>query len=222
MSNNIQNRLKIVGTEKEIEEVLNSIKGEKEIIDFDKIIPMPKELDIKSGSDSDTGLSVIKQRLGVNINPIEKYYVDQFDNLDEESKDRILKVGFSCVHNIVKYGYPTWFEWRKANWGTKWNAYYTELKNGNEIWFTTAWQNVNDKIIRKLSSAFPDVLFEYSFSSEDTANNCGKSKIQNGEGVLTWIENGSEKALELYKELHPQYADDYEWIDGGIICKDEE
>lgn len=94
MSNNIQNRLKIVGTEKQIEEVLNSIKGEKEIIDFDKIIPMPKELDIESGGDSDTGLSVIKQKLGVNINPIEKYYVDKFDNLDEESKDRILRQVF--------------------------------------------------------------------------------------------------------------------------------
>ena len=217
MPNNIQNRLVIVGKKEQIDNVLNTIKGDNEVIDFNKIIPMPSELDIPSSSGGEIGLAVIKKKLGVNTNPLDDIFAEKFDEFNEEAKERIINSGLAYVRNLVKYGYPTWFEWNKDNWNTKWNAYDTELKNDNEIWFTTAWQNVSDKIIYKLSTMFPDVRFKYSFSSEDTANNCGKSTFKNGIGVLILIENGSKQALDLYKELHPQYADDYEWVDGEIM-----
>ena len=45
--------------------------------------------------------------------------------------------------NIEKYGYPTWYEFANAKWGTKWEACepnHEENKDGSvTIWFDTAW-----------------------------------------------------------------------------------
>jgi hypothetical protein len=44
--------------------------------------------------------------------------------------------------NIRKYGYPTWYEWCRDNWGTKWNACEIEIEEyGNTLTyrFDTAW-----------------------------------------------------------------------------------
>jgi hypothetical protein len=35
------------------------------------------------------------------------------------------------VANIKKYGYPTWFEWRVAEWGTKWDIGASEKGSGD-------------------------------------------------------------------------------------------
>jgi hypothetical protein len=44
--------------------------------------------------------------------------------------------------NKTKYGYPTWYEFANAEWGTKWDACeVTYEKRGKSlvIWFDTAW-----------------------------------------------------------------------------------
>jgi len=44
--------------------------------------------------------------------------------------------------NTAKYGYPTWYEFALAEWGTKWDACeVTYDKQGDSllIWFDTAW-----------------------------------------------------------------------------------
>lgn len=222
MPNHVQNRLKIVGKKEQIEEVLNAIKGDNEVIDFNKIIPMPSELDIPSSSEGEIGLAIIKKKLGAKTRYMEDVYAERFNEFEDDVKERMINAGLNYLRNIIKYDCPTWYEWCRENWNTKWNAYDTELKNGNEIWFNTAWNNVAEKIVRKLSLIFPNVAFKYSFSDEDTACNCGNATFKDGFGTLDFLDNHSKEALDLYKELHPQYADDYEWVDGKIICKDEE
>jgi len=61
-------------------------------LDFMKIHPYPKELDITAG------------REGADDSPEQKALVAA-----EES-------------NLKKYGYKNWYDWCVANWGTKWNA----------------------------------------------------------------------------------------------------
>lgn len=221
MPNHVQNRLKIVGKKQQVEEVLNAIKGDNEVIDFNKIIPMPSELDIPSSSDGEIGLAIIKKKLGAKISPLDNIYTERFDEYAADAKERMINAGLAYLRNTIKYGYPTWYEWRNDNWNTKWNAYETELKNNNEIWFNTAWNNVAERIIRKLSLIFPNVTLKYSFSDEDAACNCGNATFKNGFGTLSFLDNHSEKAFELFKELHPQYADDYEWVDGEVKYKGE-
>jgi len=48
-----------------------------------------------------------------------------------------------ALANIKKYGYSDWYEWRHANWGTKWDAYDDyigeNLKDFVCMSFDTAW-----------------------------------------------------------------------------------
>jgi hypothetical protein len=59
------------------------------------------------------------------------------DNADEKDKMRQAM--------LEKYGYPSWYEWNIANWGTKWDAYdfgpFEESESDNElvVQFDTAW-----------------------------------------------------------------------------------
>lgn len=222
MPNNVRNRLKIVGKKEQIQKVLEAIKGGRDVIDFNKIIPMPSELNIPSSSYGEIGLAIIKKKLGAKTSEIEDVYLQRLNEFSDDTKERMINAGFNYLRNMIKYDCPTWYEWCRRNWNTKWNAYDTELKDDNEVWFNTAWNNVAEKIIRKLSLMFPCVIFEYSFADEDVACNCGSATFKDGFGVLSFLDNHSKEALDLYKELHPKYADDYEWVDGEIICKDED
>ena len=63
MPNHVTNIIEYSGDEKAIKKMLESIKNDTfgiGTIDFDKIIPMPKSLDIESGSRTDRGLRVYK------------------------------------------------------------------------------------------------------------------------------------------------------------------
>lgn len=58
MPNWVTNKLNVSGNKDEIKKLFNSIKGEDEeqVIDFNKIIPMPDSLDITSGSITDESI----------------------------------------------------------------------------------------------------------------------------------------------------------------------
>jgi len=78
--------------------------NDEEILDFDKIAPMPSELMAETTR-----------------------YAE-----DEEENKRIR------ASNLKKYGFADWYDWRIANWDTKWNSYWMHT-DGNCIQFSTAW-----------------------------------------------------------------------------------
>jgi hypothetical protein len=90
-----------------VKKYLSSETDGSVFLDFNKIIPMPKELNITSGSvDLNTEEGLTRQA--------------QYDA------------------NKAKYGFPTWYEWCIANWGTKWNSYSVDF-DGDSISLQTAW-----------------------------------------------------------------------------------
>lgn len=95
-----------------------------------------------------------------------------------------------------KYGYPTWYEWSIATWGTKWNAYHQNFEEPNILWFDTAWNGV-PQLIQKLSAIFPDVEFHYAYADEDLGFNTGRGTARNGEINMTIPEGGSNEAFEI-------------------------
>lgn len=115
----------------------------------------------------------------------------------------------------LRYGYPSWFEWRCDNWGTKWNAYEIEYKSGSSIIeFDTAW-SAPHPVIERLAVLFPDVIIEHRWADEDTGCNCGICKYENGERIETYIpDDGSVEAFELAFDLRPYLADEYVLVDG--------
>ena len=49
--------------------------------------------------------------------------IQRVEELQEKYRKEVLQLGASYLSNLEKYGYPTWYEWSIATWGTKWNAY---------------------------------------------------------------------------------------------------
>ena len=72
-----------------------------------------------------------------------------YDSLNDMGKD-------ICKFK-EKYGYDNWYDWRLANWGTKWNAceslYDEDTQN---MHFDTAW-SIPEPILAKLAEENPEV-----------------------------------------------------------------
>ena len=138
MPNHVENRIEYSGDARQIRTMLESIKTDEYgigTVDFNKIIPMPKSLNIEAGSKTDCGLKAYKEFIdmytfGRSAEDAEK----ALENIPVDSENAFLsqrtdivkeewELGKTAWQNIRQYGAPTWYEWSVANWGTKWNAY---------------------------------------------------------------------------------------------------
>ena len=104
---------------------------------------------------------------------------------------------------IEKYGAENcWYDWSIKNWGTKWNSYgydehTAENFEGSTVKFLTAWSSVSD-LMKKLSSMFPDIRFDYKWADEDFGHNTGKAEYKSGKTLSCYIPaGGSAEALEM-------------------------
>lgn len=108
-----------------------------------------------------------------------------------------------------KYGKENcWLEWRRKNWGTKWNAikaeksYYFNPSEPKEdtIFFETAWSGV-PTLISKLGFIFPTVIIDYYWCDEDFGYNVGHITIQDTKVIGGTLEGGSPEAFDLACEI---------------------
>lgn len=121
------------------------------ILDLDKLIPMPKSLDIVSGSTSDSSYGAYCYLAGKDT-PERKRFLSTYENNKEpgETVEQFLArvdgdefmpslaLGKQIAENLRLYGVPTWFEWRIEHWGTKWNTWGGALLEDGIV-FYTAW-----------------------------------------------------------------------------------
>ena len=78
------------------------------------------------------------------------------------------------------YGASDWYEWRRNNWGTKWEAYDQQHEEGSLVYeFNTAWTSPIE-VIKYLSKKFPTSVFGVEYADEDLGNNCGSYSIKDG------------------------------------------
>lgn len=161
--------------------------------DFQTVIPMPSILDgIQSSSILDDAAVVLtgktlaqlrvehdpsnpihvadfdfKQRLKSLLPISEEHRAKRRDNLTVEQ----LQMGARAIEAINETGYPTWYEWCCANWGTKWNSYKFQLvtnEPGEYVFrFETAW-SAPTPIFKKLCALYPTLSF-----SSDSYDECG-------------------------------------------------
>lgn len=105
-----------------------------------------------------------------------------------------------------KYGKENcWLEWSIKNWGTKWNAYQSDLEDeDNIIRFMTAWNGVPE-LMKKLGFIFPEVEFEYAWASEDFGYAVGLIKYKDTDILEENIPTGGTKeAYELACEIRQE------------------
>lgn len=217
MPNYIRNRITIKGNEKQ---VLDFVKGDESVFDFNKIIPMPKELDIAETSLGDDGAKYLLLKASSSF--MSKREIDELEKrLKERNQfDEAIELGRKYLSNIAAYGQKTWYGWSSENWGTKWNALEPSVISENCIEFETAWAGVVE-LIEKLSTFFPESTFEYKYADEDTGCNCGYGTIKNGVSEMTFPEKLSREAYELAFELRPHYKEYYYLEDGNYKSKEE-
>ena len=195
MPNHVTNIIEIKGNPDRVKALFEAVKNDEYglgSIDFNKLIPMPPELDIEESSQTARGLKAYKEFIEVYTFNGKK---DDFDllNIPQKAEQAFLRVrpdidrtawnlGRQAFQNEQKYGAATWYKWRTRNWGTKWNAYGYEAGvqfDGKSLHFLTAWAPPQP-IVAKLAEMYPDLDFTHQFANEDIGMNCGEDEYHNG------------------------------------------
>ena len=209
MPNHITNVVEFHCDDDRFREIVEFLRGSKldeplGAVDFNTLIPMPESLNIKSGSVGSRGLEAYRRFMkeletsaSGNRAELEAKFKKELD--DDEAWD----LGKKYYDNIREHGCPTWYEWARMHWGTKWNAYDCEPADfdRHRLMFLTAWSGV-PKVIQKISEKFPEVSIGYAWADEDIGSNVGVIDYKGGVEV-EWLipDSGSKEAYELAAEI---------------------
>jgi hypothetical protein len=208
MPNWVKNIVSFEGGSKEIESLFELVKstdedGEINLFDFDKIIEMPKSLNITSGGLIDSGIEIIKYKESGDKSILD-YSKKHFLELNTWDADVVIehlssRVDWNevktAISNLENYGHKDWYTWRVSNWGTKWNTSEPTIED-NIVSFETAWSTPYE-IFEELSLKFPNLKIKVKYADEDIGSNCGQIELQNGQ-VLNDIEYDGIKACEVW------------------------
>ena len=228
MPNYVRNIMRILASSEKVDEVLNSIQSDSDPnnpLDFNKIIPMPKSLEIEAGSQED-----LVSLYMTYINPKIEYYGTQKysselpvikqnpfipayrNNLSKEEIEKMLQrfskyteevclaIGKQYYDNFCQFGATSWYHWCSSEWGTKWNACEAYLASDDIIVFDTAW-NHPEPIILELSKKF-DVQIKLLYADEDSGGgNHGYIEAENGMLINEWHPEDFEECMNFANDV---------------------
>jgi hypothetical protein len=151
------------------------------------------------------------------------FSMDIYKNKTEEELSDYKIRGEEIFNIALQYGFIDWYDWRINNWGTKWNAYDTEIESCDdgclELYFYTATHGAVP-LIKKLVEMFPDLEFHYSYADEVIAYNCGEGYGVDGSISFKFPEDESDEAMALYIECWQQEWDNFKKTEDGWTWAD--
>ena len=172
---------------------------------FDGTVPMPKSLNITSGSNVDQAISYLNAKQG-KYTELDKTMDYQWtakeckfkekDSMAVKRKKTLkylesvvtqqsLKEGQMALDNIKKYGCKDWYNWRISNWGTKWDAseggLHQSLPHELEASFDTAWAPPIEWLY-KVTKKYKKLKFTLEYTEEGMGFE-GKAYARNGDVV---------------------------------------
>lgn len=235
MPNYVKNCLTIVGDEQEIKDCIKYCESSERKFDFEKIIPIPEELQVKESIRGNVAikfyLTTLNERRATEVHNLLKITstTSPVGNLGDEvmlttldvdevkANPRLaseyINLAKQLLNNCATYGYPTWYEWCIDKWGTKWNAFEPSLsfsENQCKVEFKTAWYSPAP-IIEALSQKYPNVMFSLCYADEDIGINCGYFMYDNGE-LQTFREYAGKEAVffacNIWGADSAEYLDD--------------
>lgn len=148
MPNHTLNRVSFTGPG--AQDIKPLLEGDERPLDFNKLIPMPKELDVESNSTAQMFYEIITdgdwQRI-LHYPWVVSEGIKTKDELREFLRRRFgdeqERIAYRYASNKERFGHTTWYDWSIANWGTKWNAYDQELVEDHPVEYSfvfyTAW-----------------------------------------------------------------------------------
>ena len=218
MPNHVQNILVIVGPNSHLKGMLDHIKGEREVIAFGKIFPIPEELQgtrspAKIVTEAEYKKIQYDKNFSADPNPM---FADKGAITKKMSKDW-----------IERFGADNWYDWTCNHWGTKWGAYDSQLvvaelpdRDGYdmaEIRFQTAW-SAGTQGVAALAEQYPTLEFYLKYADEDCGYNTGKIWWENGFMVNSEIPDYS---MENYFECWGG-EEDWTCVDGEWKWNEDE
>jgi len=240
MPNHCSNVLVVTGSEEEVKRFKETCcptkKGNSEFdaeeiprFDFDKVMPMPADLQITSGGNVNNAIAIIKAEAGDSSDIqdfkgyawiIEKCGENATDEqviavLKERLTDEDMVEGRKGIENQEKYGCRDWYSWCTSNdnWGTKWGAYEHIIECDEPTHFQTAYQTAwspgSPAFFEKLSKMFPSLHIENQYIEEG----CGFAGIytmQNGNVDDDFHESGTGGYVDIAEQCFGIVEDDYE------------
>lgn len=99
-----------------------------------------------------------------------------------------VRYGKVYYDNLVQYGCVDWYDWRCEHWGTKWNAFDTQVSEITEsadgcaeiqFFFDTAW-SVPHRVFTALTGLYPNLRFSGSWFEEGISGNRGHWSAEGG------------------------------------------
>lgn len=189
--------------------VIKSILDSENYVDFEKLFPIPKIFErfgggvfyaenlekfikaiesdhqdilteIHSDKDVDVKLALLCEKLK-EIAEKQNIKISE-DKLPNTKPTTKLENQALQVYCYFTTGSTDPLEWNRNHFGTKWNAYNTEVINDDcsKVQFDTAW-NHPFPIIKALSKLHPTEEISIEFADEDVGYNCGAYTILNEE-----------------------------------------
>lgn len=109
------------------------------------------------------------------------YMRNENDEVRKMTKKEILALGKQAVDNVLTYGSMDWYDWSIKHWGTKWNAYRTQIPDPDiaEVYFDTAWSPV-PQIMLALTEQYPEFIFDYEYAEEQPGYFAGHYLFEGG------------------------------------------
>ncbi len=193
MPNYVENILTLEGPAQEIMDFLHTVldnENHDKIVDFNKVIPMPEDLDITAGSKTIKGLRAYTAF--VDVGGLEKLYqenpkpdippkqVETYRREHPEVTPEEWELGKRAYENKRQYGFTDWYDWRIANWGTKWVGCDAKLDSANTLRFMTAW-NAPHPIVEEIARRHPDFYITHKWADENLGSNLGEREYEGGE-----------------------------------------
>ena len=227
MPNHVKNIITFKGDPEKIQAILEQIQHDEEgfgSFDFNKLIPMPSELQIEAGSRTDEGLKLYRDFMEIYSLGKEPAEVDAL-NVPAESEEAFLRMrtdidrrtwelGKQAFQNVQRFGCDTWYSWCNRHWNTKWNAYDC-FHAENRIGFNTAW-SAPHPVIEKLAERFPEAQFTHEWADEDIGNNCGRREYAGGQLVEESFPADGREAYEFSASVW-----DEDLLDFGLVLNSD-
>ena len=228
MPNHVRNVVRFAGAQPDIDKLLADMKSPDQEFDFNKIIPMPAELNVEDGTQLYDAIGQYLRAVnpanvhihdpaypklqpqhfemeralaeqGAGLASIASRFVDNDDPSCLLDHDQV-EYGKERMDVIRKYGVASWYSWRIRAWGTKWNAYDIEFGQ-NEVSFDTAW-SPPVPVIEALAAKYPAVNIDHLWAEEFVGSFAGQADYRNGQCIAFEEheddKDSFEKAFEVY------------------------